>query len=185
LDGLGSTSSAERLVDDYARRNFVTAGGWALEELAIESSPSLQKSTAERIDAQRQDPTTSDYHLYVLKSGLVTRNSDIVNALKRHGRSAERLLRQGRATTNVHLNYVILQGKTESSFADGVARPASAEFWAEILGVAEDEAIEFALAMAAEAGRRVTSDASAHRNAMALPRTQVTVIRSGPGRFGA
>lgn len=168
FDGLSSTEAAQRLVDDYAQRNFVTAGGWALEELAIASSPTLQKSTAEGIDAQRQDPTTSDYHLYVLKSGLVTRNSDIINALKSHGRSAERLLRQGRGTTNVHLNYVILQGKTASSFADGVNRPASAEFWAEALGVPQDEAIEFALAMAAEAGRRVTSDASTHKQAMVV-----------------
>lgn len=120
LSGLSADEAALRLVEDYARRNFVTAGGWALEELAIASSQTLQKSAAEGMDAQRLDPSTGEYHLYVLKSGLVTRNSDIVKAIKTHGRQAEKLLRQGRGTTNVHLNYAILAGKTASTFEDGV-----------------------------------------------------------------
>lgn len=166
LDGLYADEAARRFVEDYARRNFVTAGGWALEELAIASSETMQKSAAEGMDAQRIDPTTSAYHLYVLKSGLVTPNSDIVKAIKTHGRQAEKLLRQGRGTTGVHLNYAILAGKTSSTFEDGVRRPSSAEFWSEALGLPEPEALELALAMAAEAGRLVTSDASAHVEAM-------------------
>jgi hypothetical protein len=94
LEGLGAAEAACRLVEDYTRRNFVTAGGWALEELAIASSETMQKSAAAGVDAQRLDPTTSEYHLYLLKSGPVTRNSDIVNAIKTHGRQAEKLLRQ-------------------------------------------------------------------------------------------
>lgn len=167
LAGLSSDTAALRLVEDYARRNFVTAGGWALEELAIASSQTLQKSAAEGMDAQRLNPATGEYHLYVLKSGLVTRNSDIVKAIKTHGRQAERLLRQGRGTTNVHLNYAILAGKTSSTFEDGVRRPSSAEFWSEALALPEADAIELALAMAAVAGELVTSDASRHVSAMA------------------
>jgi hypothetical protein len=171
LDGLSAHDAAQRLVEDYARRNFVTAGGWALEELAIASSETMQKSAAAGMDAQRLDPTTSEYHLYVLKSGLVTRNSDIVKAIKSHSRQAERLLRQGRGTSGVHLNYAILAGKTSSTFEDGVRRPSSAEFWSEALGLPQPEALELVLAMAAEAGRLVTSDASVHVEAM------VTLIR--------
>lgn len=96
----------------------------------------------------------------------MTRNSDIVKAIKAHGRQAEKLLRQGRGTTGVHLNYAILAGKTSSTFEDGVRRPSSAEFWSEALGLPEPEALELALAMAAEAGRLVTSDASVHVEAM-------------------
>jgi hypothetical protein len=166
LEGLNSRQAAARLVEDYARRNFVTAGGWALEELAIASSATMQKSAAEGMDAQRLDPATNEYHLYVLKSGLVTRNSDIIKAIKANGRQAEKLLRQGRGTTSVHLNYAILAGKTSSTFEDGVARPSSAEFWSDALGLPEPRAHDLALAMAAEAGRLVTSDASIHITAL-------------------
>lgn len=174
LDGLDATQAANRLVEDYVRRNFVTAGGWALEELAIAASETMQKSAAEGIDAQRMDPGTSAYHLYILKSGLVTRNSDIVRSIKSHGRQAEKLLRQGRGTGGVNLNYAILAGKTASSFEDGVRRPSSAEFWSESLGLPEAEALELALAMAAEAGRLVTRDASSHIEALeTLVRTYI------------
>jgi len=168
FEGLGAKQCAQRLVEDYARRNFVTAGGWALEEMAISTSPDAQKSTAEGIDAQRFDPQSSDYHLYVLKSGLVTRNSDIIKGIKRNGRQAEKLLKQGRSTGNVHLNYAILSGKTQSSFEDGVRRPSSAEFWGEMFNLPQEEALELALAIAAEAGRLVSKDASVHISAMEL-----------------
>lgn len=181
LAGLTAAEAGSRLVDDYARRNFVTAGGWALEELAIASSETMQKSAAEGIDAQRLDPKTSEYHLYVLKSGLVTRNSDIVRAIKTHGRQAEKLLRQGRGTSGVSLNYVVLTGKTSSTFEDGVARPSSGEFWGEALGLEATDAIELALGMAAEAGRLVTSDASVHINAMKTLTSSYISLPSGPG----
>lgn len=164
----GSSFVASKLVEDYNSRNFVTAGGWALEELASAASPEAQKSSAEGIDLQRFEPHSGDYFLYVLKSGLVTRNSDIVKALKRNARQAEKLLKQGRSTGAVHANYVILAGKTSSTFEDGVRRPSSAEFWGEILDLPEESAVELALAMAAEAGRMVQSDASEHVEALKL-----------------
>jgi hypothetical protein len=182
LEGLDAERAAGRLVEDYARRNFVTAGGWALEELAIAASTTMQKSAAEGMDAQRLDPTTNEYHLYVLKSGLVTRNSDIVKAIKANGRQAEKLLRQGRGTTSVHLNYAILAGKTSSTFEDGVARPSSAEFWSDALGLPEPRAHDLALAMAAEAGRLVTSDASAHIAALETLVQTYIVSPADPGQ---
>jgi hypothetical protein len=103
-----------------------------------------------------------------LKSGLVTRNSDIVAALKRNARQAEKLLRQGQGTGAVHAHWVVLAGKTTSSFEDGVYRPSSAEFWAAMVGLPEHEAVELVLAMAAEAGRLVRRDASVHIGALAI-----------------
>ena len=52
----------------------------------VRVSPDGQKSSAEGIDIQRLDSGTGEYHLYVLKSGLVTRNSAIMKALKRNAR---------------------------------------------------------------------------------------------------
>jgi hypothetical protein len=168
FDGFSATDTASKLVEDYNARNFVTAGGWALEALAIHISPSAQKSTAAGIDVQRVERASGDYHLYVLKSGLVTRNSDILNALKRNARQAEKLLRQGNSQTNVHAHYAIVAGKTESSFEDGISRLSSAEFWAHMTELPERDAVELVLAVAAEAGRLVRRDASEHIDAMKL-----------------
>lgn len=167
-EGLSAESTASKLIEDYNARNFVTAGGWALEALAVQISPNGQKSTAAGIDVQRVDPQTADYHLYVLKSGLVTRNSDILSALKRNARKAEQLLRQGNSKTRVHAHYAIVAGKTASSFEDGINRPSSAEFWSHMTGLAEDQAIDLVLAVAAEAGRLVRRDAASHITAMKL-----------------
>jgi hypothetical protein len=182
-DGLTAAQTASKLVEDYNARNFVTAGGWALEKLAVNIGPNNQKSTAEGIDVQRVDPSTGDYHLYVLKSGLVTRNSDIMSALKRNARQAEKLLRQGGGTTNVHAHYAIVAGKTEASFEDGINRPSSAEFWSHMTGLPARQAIDLVLAVAAEAGRLVRRDASDHINAMKIlvadysaSRTDATVV---------
>ncbi|MGC2032224.1 MAG: PmeII family type II restriction endonuclease [Steroidobacteraceae bacterium] len=167
-EGLSADMTSSRLVEDYNARNFVTAGGWALEALAIHVSPNGQKSTAAGIDVQRVDPDTGDYHLYVLKSGLVTRNSDILSSLKRNSRKAEQLLRQGNSKTTVHAHYAIVAGKTESSFEDGINRPSSGEFWSHMTGLPEDQAIDLVLAIAAEAGRLVRHDAASHIAAMKL-----------------
>jgi len=183
FDGLSAAECSQRLVEDYNRRNFVTAGGWALEELAISASPEAQKSTAEGVDAQRFDPASSEYHLYVLKSGLVTRNSDIIKQIKRSGRQAEKLLKQGRSTGNVHLNYAILAGKTSSSFEDGVRRPSSAEFWGEMFNLQQEDALELALAIAAEAGRLVSRDASKHVQAMECLVTKYVESESSDGEM--
>lgn len=168
LDSLDAAATARRLIEDYETRNFVTAGGWALEALASDGSQDAQKSPAQGIDLQRFDPETSDYHLYVLKSGLVTRNSDIVAALKRNSRQAEKLLRQGRSTGSVHANWAVLAGKTSSSFEDGVRRPSSAEFWGEVLRLDQAQAVELTLSMTAIAGELILSDVDVHLEALRL-----------------
>lgn len=167
-NGLSLSETASKLVSDYNNRNFVTAGGWALEEMAVRVSPDGQKASAEGIDLQRLDSCSGDYHLYVLKSGLVTRNSDIIKSLKRNARQAEKLLLQGRGTGKVHAYYAIAAGKTTSTFEDGIHRPSSAEFWAQIMHIDAASAIELALAVAGEAGALVLSDASAHISALEL-----------------
>jgi Type II restriction endonuclease EcoO109I len=165
-DGMSASEVAQKIISDYGTRNFVTAGGWAIEELAVSVSQNTQKSGAEGIDLQRADG--ADYHLYVVKSGLITRNSDIIKALKRNARQAEKLLLQGQSTGGVHANYVIAAGKTKSTFEDGIRRPSSAQFWAEILELPEDDAIELALGIAAVAGELVRSDATEHILALQL-----------------
>jgi Type II restriction endonuclease EcoO109I len=168
LDGLDVKESARRLVEDYDSRNFVTAGGWALEQLASDASLDAQKSAAEGIDLQRFDPATGNQYLYVLKSGLVTRNSDIVKALKRNSRQAEKLLRQDKSGGMIVANWVVLAGKTQSSFEDGVRRPSSAEFWGEILGLGESDGVALALAMSAVAGQLLRNDLEEHLDALRL-----------------
>jgi hypothetical protein len=167
-DGFTPEQTADKLVEDYNARNFVTAGGWAIEALAVRVSPFGQKSGAEGIDVQRVDLTTGDYHLYVLKSGLVTRNSDIMSALKRNARQAEKILRQSGKDTRVHAHYAIAAGKTESSFEDGINRPSSAELWSHMTGLPEVAAVDLALAIAAEAGRLVRRDVLSHLAAMKM-----------------
>lgn len=166
LDGLTATAAARVLVNDYTSRQFVTAGGWAIEALATSASPSAQKSATEGIDLQRHVKKTNDFHLYVVKSGTVTRNSDILAALKRNARHAEKILRQDRGTGAITANYIVAAGKTSSTFADGIRRPASAEFWAEILDLPEEDAVDLALAMAKVAGDLIQSDAAVHEEAL-------------------
>lgn len=166
--GMDVAACSDRLVEDYARRNFVTAGGWALEAMAIDGSPTAQKSATPGVDAQRVDPLTGDYHLYAFKSGTVTRNSDIIASIKQHGRRAEKLIRQSRSSGAVHLNYSILAGKGDSTFEDGVHRPSSAETWSQMFGLPQEQALELALAIAAEAGKLVRHDASVHLDALRL-----------------
>lgn len=168
LEGCSAEAAADKLVEDYNSRNFVTAGGWALEEMAVAASPVAQKGSAVGIDIQRFSPETGAYHLYVLKSGLVTRNSDILKSLKTHARKAEKILLQGRSTGHVEANYAIAAGKTSSTFEDGIRRPSSAEFWGEMMGLEPADGVELAFAMAAEAGRLVRRDASKHIKAMKL-----------------
>lgn len=167
-DGMSATETARRLVDDYNSRNFVTAGGWAIEALAAAGRPEVHKSGIAGIDIDRFDPDTGEYHLYVLKSGLVTRNSDIISALKRNARAAEKQLRQSRRTRGVRANYAIAAGKTTSTFEDGVWRPSSGEFWGEMLDLPEDAAVELSLAIAAVAGSLVRRDADEHIDALKL-----------------
>ena len=89
------------------------------------------------------------YRTVVLKSGLVTRNSDIMSGLKRNARKAEQLLRQDGKNRRVVAHYAIAAGKTESSFEDGINRPSSAEVWAHMTGLPEQAAVDLCLAIAA------------------------------------
>jgi hypothetical protein len=165
-DVMSAEETADRLVEDWNRRNFVTAGGWAIEALAASGRPEVRKSGIAGIDLDRYDAEAGEYHLYVLKSGTVTRNSDIVNALKRSSRAAEKQLRQSQTTKGVQAKYAIAAGKTSSTFEDGVWRPSSGEFWGEMFDLPPDDAIEFALAIAAEAGAEVRRDADEHLGAL-------------------
>jgi hypothetical protein len=168
-DGLTAKEAASRIVDVYAERNFVTAGGWALEELAAQAGPGVQKSAAEGIDLQGHDTTTDTHALYVLKSGPITRNADIINALKRNAREAEGRLRQAQGTASVTANYATAFGTLATTFKDGVRRPSSAAFWSEILRLPEEKAIDLAIAMVAEAaGIMRHSEASSHLRALKL-----------------
>lgn len=165
-DALPPIEVASILIEDYNARNFVTAGGWALEAMAIRLGRDNQKSASTGLDIQRIDPETGHYHLYILKSGLVTRNSDILSSLKKHVRAAEKLLRQDRFQGQVVGNYAILAGKTKGTFEDGIRRPSSGEFWEEITRLPAPKCIELALAVAAEAGRLVRRDSVPHIKAL-------------------
>ncbi|HEU5003647.1 MAG TPA: PmeII family type II restriction endonuclease [Actinomycetota bacterium] len=156
LKGKGPEAIAARLVEDYEQRNFVTAGGWALEAMAIATSPDGQKSAARGIDMERV--VGKDRHLYVLKSGPVTRNSDIISSLKQHSKQAEKLLRQNRGAGEVKAKYAVMTGKTSSTYHDGVWRPSSEEFWSEVLGLETAEAVELAMAIASVASALVLLD---------------------------
>ena len=162
LEGDSAATVASRLVDDWAARNFVTAGGFAIEELAIGVGANVEKSSTEGIDLQEYTDTngTLDYDLYVLKSGPVTRNSDILKALKTNSKKAEQLLRQNRSVRSVTAHYAIATGKTSSSFEDGVNRPSSEELWAKITGLDKTRAVDLVVAMATEGGALVEQDAA-------------------------
>lgn len=179
-EGLSPAATAERLMQDYNSRNWVTAGGWALEEMARRIGPGSQKSAARGIDIQRYDAAADTHHLYVVKSGTVTRNSDILDALKKNAQQAEKLLRQGASRAKVVANYAIAAGKTTTTFEHGIRRPASAEFWGEMMGLPPYKAVDMILEIAAEAGRRVKSDASVHIGAMQLLVEDYILARADP-----
>jgi len=117
FEGMSAAEVADRLVSDYVNRNFVTAGGWAIERMAIAIGANGSKAAAKGIDLHRIDDK-GNHHLYVLKSGKVTRNSDILSKLKEHARNAERLLKQGGAKISVFASYVVTAGAITSTFED-------------------------------------------------------------------
>jgi hypothetical protein len=169
LRGMDAEAVSERLVDDWQARNFVTAGGFAIEALAVAIGPDAQKSATEGVDLQRMDADGSAYHLYVVKSGSVTRNSDILKALKSNARKAEKILRGDKSVKGVTANYAIASGATSpTTFEDGVRRPSSQDFWAEITGLdaSPGKAICLVLEISAAAGELVLSDAEEHLAAM-------------------
>lgn len=169
FDGLSVDDVATRLVTDYVNRNFVTAGGWAIEKLAIAIAATTggTKAASRGIDLERTDGP-GNRHLYVIKSGTVTRNSDILSKLKQHARDAERLIRQGGAKVAVFANYVVATGATASTFEDGIHRPSSGEFWSEVTGLSEPKALALVSEIAKVAGRQVAKDTDAHIAALVM-----------------
>jgi len=144
------------LVADWDSRNFVTAGGQALEAVAIAAGPHSQKAIAEGVDIQRSEPgNPGAMHLYVVKSGAVTRNTDIVASMKTNLRKAEKLALQNTATKSVRLNYATCVGTPSTTLADGVHRPSSAKFWSEILELDEVHAIKVIWAIIEEGAKRI------------------------------
>jgi hypothetical protein len=164
--GFTATRVAHELVRDYTNRNFVTAGGWAIEKMAIALGSKNAKAAATGIDLHKIDPKTGAQHLYVIKSGTVTRNSDILSALKRHAESARKLLVQGGSRVSVFANYAVAAGATTSTYHDNIYRPSSAAFWADVTELGEDKAMRLAYAISRAAANLIRREAQPHIEAM-------------------
>ena len=149
-----SRDLAEAVVGDWDSRNFVTAGGQALEALAIAIGKNCQKAIAEGVDIQRVEPgDPSKLHLYTVKSGAVTRNTDIVSKMKINLRKAEKLARQNPGMGTVRLSYATCVGTLATTLADGVYRPSSAQFWSEVMELPEDKAVRLLWAVTEDAAQ--------------------------------
>lgn len=166
--GFSPQRMGRELVRDYANRNFVTAGGWAIEKMAIALGSKNAKAAAPGIDLHKIDPATGAQHLYVIKSGTVTRNSDILSALKRNAEGARKLLMQGGSKVSVFANYAIAAGSTTTTYHDNIHRPSSAAFWAEVTELDEDKAMRLAYAISKAAADMIRREAQPHINAMEL-----------------
>ena len=164
--GFDAPRVAQELVRDYVNRNFVTAGGWAIEKMAIALGSKNSKAAATGIDLHKVDPATGNHHLYVIKSGTVTRNSDILSALKRHAGQAQKLLVQGGAKVAVFANYAVAAGATSSTFHDNIYRPSSAAFWGEVTELGEDKAMRLAYEISRQAANMIRREAQPHIVAM-------------------
>lgn len=168
FQGQAADAVSERLVLDYSNRNFVTAGGWAIEKMAIALGANNAKAAAEGIDLHRIDPRTGDQHLYVIKSGTVTRNSDILKALKAHAQKAEKLINQGGGKNRVFANYAVATCATSSTYHDYIYRPSSAQFWSEITDLPPSQALDLVREIARAAGRVIKMDSKPHTDALTL-----------------
>lgn len=158
-EGLDARETARHLVEIYSNRNFATAGGWAIEALAIAISGG-EKSSAMGIDLETRDPS-GNRNLYVFKSSPVTRNSDILSALKTNARQAEKLIRQSNSKTLVDPVYAVAFGVRNSTYEDGVRRPSSLELWCELTGLEEPgEAVEMVLTVATEGYRKYAKESA-------------------------
>jgi hypothetical protein len=157
---------ASELVRDYVNRNFVTAGGWAIEKMAIAFGSQNAKAAAAGIDLHKVDPATGAHHLYVIKSGTVTRNSDILQALKRHAEAARKLLIQGGSKVSVFAHYAVAAGATRSNYHDNIYRPSSASFWSDVTGLDEDRALRIAYSVSRHAANIIRREAALHIQAL-------------------
>lgn len=179
FQGQSASAVSERLVLDYSNRNFVTAGGWAIEKMAIALGSNNAKAAAEGIDLHRIDPKTGDQHLYVIKSGSVTRNSDILKALKAHAQKAEKLINQGGGKNRVFANYAVATCATTSTYHDHIYRPSSAQFWSEVTELEPSKALDLVREIARAAGRVIKMDSKPHTDALTLLTTNY--IETEPG----
>jgi hypothetical protein len=179
FQGQSAEAVSERLVLDYSNRNFVTAGGWAIEKMAIALGSNNAKAVAEGIDLHRIDPKTGDQHLYVIKSGAVTRNSDILKALKAHAQKAEKLINQGGGKNRVFANYAVATCATSSNYHDYIYRPSSAQFWSEVSDLEPSKALDLVREIARAAGRVINMDSKPHTDALIL--LTRSYIESQPG----
>lgn len=179
FQGQSAGAVAERLVLDYANRNFVTAGGWAIEKMAIALGSSNAKAAAEGIDLHRIDSQTGDQHLYVIKSGTVTRNSDILKALKNHAQRAEKLINQGGGKNRVFANYAVATCATSSTYHEHIYRPSSGRFWSEISDLEPSKALDLVREIARAAGRVIKMDSKPHIDALTL--LTLRYIETTPG----
>lgn len=153
-----ATDLAEAAIASWESRNFATAGGNALEALAIAIGPNCQKAVGTGLDIQRVSPEDLEtLSLYVLKSGAITRNSDILAKMKQNVRKAEQLARQHPGTKVVRLNYAIAAGTFTNTFSDGVHRPSSPQFWSEIMELQQDKAIRLLWLVTDEAAKHIRS----------------------------
>ena len=161
-EALNCQDFSARIVEDYDRRNFVTAGGWALETLALSIRPEsldgsgrgsrTSKSEGTGIDIRVHNSSKNQYSFYVLKSGTVTRNSDILDKLKHNLKRARALVLQNNSRASVTLNMAVCTGRIKKSDpSDEIRRPSSAEFWSEIIGLAEEKALNLISAIVSEA----------------------------------
>ena len=133
--------------------------------IAVAGTTGGGKASSRGIDLERTD-ASGNRHLYVIKSGKVTRNSDILSKLKQHARDAEKLIRQGGAKVAVFANYVVAAGATSSTFEDGIHRPSSGEFWSEVTGLPEPKALALVSEIAKAAGREITMNTDVHIGAL-------------------
>ena len=179
FQGQSAADVSERLVLDYSNRNFVTAGGWAIEKMAIALGLHNAKAAAEGIDLHRIDPITGNQHLYVMKSGTVTRNSDILKALKTHAQKAEKLINQGGGKNRVFANYAVATCKTSSTYNDHIHRPSSGQFWSEITDLEPGKALDLVREIARAAGRVIKMDSKPHTDALAM--LTASYIETEPG----
>lgn len=182
LDGLPPAETAERLVRDYDSRNYVTAGGWAVEQLAQRLGVGVHKSTTQGFDLERTVEGKDLKYLWVVKSGTVTRNSDILRAVRENAKRARTLARQANKDARLDVAIGIAAGRTSSTSGTDYDQPSSGEFWADMLQLPEDQAIDVVLEVAMEAGRRIRKDGERHVAALQLLVTDYIESRADPSQ---
>jgi hypothetical protein len=131
-------ASGIRTCEDLVRRvlqDFVSASvegdfGKFFESVARVVSGGVKPVGGGEVDLDIRDGDVA--RLYAIKSGPKGFNSSSYDKAMRDLNSAERRLRQDRVRTEKKVAFAY--GKRQSSFADGIERLSSKQFWAEISG---------------------------------------------------